>query len=82
MKTEEKVRAKLQELARKIGNNLPSDWGFILLTFPFGEGEGPMLYVAKAGREDALTAMQEFIDKNKADHKFGCDQWFEQHGPK
>jgi hypothetical protein len=60
---EQIVRDKLQSMARYIKAQLPGqDWGFILMCFPFGQGQ--ILYVANSERQDAVQAMREFIAKN------------------
>jgi hypothetical protein len=62
---DKEVRANLQRIARQVAIQLPGDWGFVLLAFPFGPG-GRMNYVANAGRADIVRAMYEFIEATKA----------------
>jgi len=61
---DEKVRADLQGLAQYVKRQLPSNWGFVILAFPFGSG-GRMNYVANAERSDVVRTMYEFIEGTK-----------------
>lgn len=71
---EQSVKANLQAIGRSIQLQLPGKhWGFILLTFPFGEG-GTCLYLANCRREDAIQAMREFFAKNIKNEQAFTDQ--------
>jgi hypothetical protein len=59
-----KVRRDLQALGRRVDDQLPYGWGFVVLAFPFGGG-GRMNYVANAQRADVVRAMYEFIEATK-----------------
>ncbi len=67
---EEIVKSKLQEIARKVDNELPEDFGFIVLTFKFNEkpDTAQMMYVSNANRDDVVKAMDEFIQKTKGNY--------------
>lgn len=67
---EEIVKSKLQGIARKVDNELPEDFGFIVLTFKFNEkpDTAQMMYVSNANREDVVKAMEEFIQKTKSNY--------------
>lgn len=54
----------LREMADVLKAKLPDNHGFILLTFPYGDDPGGRLtYTSTARREDALSAMKEFMLK-------------------
>lgn len=60
-------------LAKTVEQNIPNGYGFCLLLFPFGKGEGNrMQYISNANREDIVQAMKEWIKKTEADN-FGKD---------
>ena len=67
---EEIVKSKLQEIARKVDNELPEDFGFIVLTFKFNEkpDTAQMMYVSNVNRDDVVKAMDEFIQKTKGNY--------------
>ncbi len=67
---EEIVKSKLQKIARKVDNELPEDFGFIVLTFKFNEkpDTAQMMYVSNANRDDVVKAMDEFIQKTKGNY--------------
>lgn len=57
-----KDRNYLQLAAETLSMILPDGHGFILLSFPFGEGEqNRCAYVSNAKREDAINALKEFL---------------------
>lgn len=62
-KREENAREKLQELARAIDEELPQNWGFFLMVFPFGEEPGRMNYISNGKRQDVVRLMKEFLAK-------------------
>lgn len=70
MNQEEIVKSKLQEIARKVDNELPEDFGFIVLTFKFNAkpDTAQMMYVSNANRDDVIKAMEEFIQKTKGNY--------------
>jgi hypothetical protein len=52
----------LREAAEAAKAKLPDKYGFILLAFPFNnEGDGRLVYISNAQREQVLNAMKEFI---------------------
>ncbi len=68
--TNEEVQAKLRELGRIIGGQMPEGWGFTLLMFDYGEktglpGHDAVFYLSSADRGDMITAMKEFIKKQE-----------------
>lgn len=67
---EEIVKSKLQGIARKVDNELPEGFGFIVLTFKFNSkpDTSQMMYVSNANREDVVKAMEEFIQKTKSNY--------------
>lgn len=63
------VKGKMQEIARKVKEELPENWGFVVLAFEFGDSDGrEMLYVSNANREDVVKAMEEFAQKTKSNY--------------
>jgi hypothetical protein len=72
MTPEEYVKDKLQDLGKAVDDQIPVNYGFILLVFPFGSDEGIMQYVSNCQRLDALQSMREFIARNE-EADFGSD---------
>lgn len=71
-KNNELVKSKMQRIARKVDEELPSGYGFAVLVFNFGEGkDNEMMYVSNADRQDIVKAMEELIEKTK--DTFGND---------
>lgn len=70
MSEEEKVKSRMQNIARKVKEELPDDFGFVVLAFKFNE-KGEMIYVSNANREDVVKAMEEFAQKTK--NNYGND---------
>ena len=66
------VKGKMQRIARKVDEELPNGYGFVVLTFNFGEGiDNEMMYVSNDNRQDIVKAMKEWIEKTEND--FGND---------
>ena len=71
-KNNELVKSKMQRIARKVDEELPSGYGFAVLVFNFGEGkDNEIMYVSNADRQDIVKAMEEWIEKTK--DTFGND---------
>lgn len=68
---EEKVKGKMQDIARMIKKEIPNQYGFILLTFEHNTNAGSMIYVSDSDREDVIKAMEEFIEKTR--NSYGND---------
>jgi hypothetical protein len=64
MTPEEYIKDKLQDLGKAIDDQIPVNYGFILIVSPFGP-DGMMQYVSNCNRLDALQSMREFIARNK-----------------
>lgn len=63
------VKGKMQGIARKVEEELPRNWGFVVLAFEFGNSDGrEMLYASNANREDVVKAMEEFAQKTKSNY--------------
>lgn len=61
---QEYIKEHLSEIAKTIQDMLPKKSGFILFAFDFGEDDNRrMQYVSNAKREDAFTAIREFMQK-------------------
>lgn len=67
---EEKVKSKLQGIARKVNDELPEGFGFVVLSFSFNK-PGLMMYVSNANRDDIVQAMKEWIEKTE--NNYGND---------
>ncbi len=68
----EVVKNKMQKIAKKVDEELPEGYGFVVLTFNFGKGkDNEMMYVSNANRQDIVKAMKEWI--NKTENDFGND---------
>lgn len=67
---EEIVKGRLQSIAKKVNNELPKGFGFIVLSFAFNN-PGQMMYVSNANREDIVQAMKEWIEKTE--NNYGND---------
>lgn len=69
---QEQIKGKMQGIAKNIESQLPQGFGFVVLTFPFGENKGNLLmYASNANREDVCHAMTEFIQKTE--NNYGKD---------
>lgn len=64
MSDEEIVKRRMQSIARKVDEELPDNFGFVVLAFKFNE-KGEMIYVSNANREDVVKSMKEFIEKTE-----------------
>ena len=62
---DESSEKMLNEIGQILRSACPEGYGFSLLVFSFGEG-GNMFYTSNAQREDMIRAMQEFIQKFRA----------------
>lgn len=68
----EEIKSKMQTIAKKVDDELPKEFGFCVLVFPFGKTEdGQMMYVSNADRLDIVKSMEEWIEKTK--DTFGND---------
>lgn len=68
---EEKVKEKMQDIARMIKSEIPREFGFVLLTFAHESENWQMIYVSDSNREDVVKAMEEFIEKTKNNYGNG-----------
>lgn len=64
------LKEKMKNIARKVDEDLPQGFGFIVLAFRFN-AEGEMIYVSNANREGVVQAMKEFIEKTE--NNYGND---------
>lgn len=60
------VRERMQDIAQSVDDHLPEGYGFIVLTFEFGNRAGTFEYVANGKREDCVKAMKEFIERSES----------------
>lgn len=70
MEEEEFVKGKLQGIAKKVEEDLPKNFGFVVLAFKFNE-KGQLMYVSNDNRADVVNAMEEWIIKTK--NNYGND---------
>ena len=63
------VKGRMQKIARKVDEELPSGYGFVVLAFNFGEGKDiELMYVSNANRQDIFKAMKECIEKTEQNY--------------
>lgn len=72
---EKQAHDMIQEIMNEIKIRLPEGMGFTLLAYEFGdEKDRKMIYASNSNREDVISMMLEFINKNLDDPKmFGKD---------
>ncbi len=70
MSNEEIIKSRMQIIAKKVKEELPDGFGFVVLAFKFNE-KGEMIYVSNANREDVVKSMEEFIEKTE--NSYGND---------
>ncbi len=63
---DENARSRMQVIAQLVDEQLPRDWGFFVLVFPFNGQEGRTNYVSNAQRNDCIAAMKDWIKRAKA----------------
>lgn len=66
MTPQEYTQERMQHIARLIDDELPNDWGFFIMAFPYKLGPGRCNYVSKARRKDVLEMMKNFIARSEA----------------
>lgn len=73
MEQEEIVKGKMKTIAKKVDNELPEGFGFVVLAFKFNTipDTSQMMYVSNADRKDIVKAMKEWI--KKTENTFGND---------
>ena len=72
---EKQAQDMIREIMNEIKIRLPEGMGFALLAYEFGdEKDRKMIYASNSNREDVISMMLEFINKNLDDPKmFGKD---------
>ena len=72
---EKQAHDMIREIMNEIKIRLPEGMGFTLLAYEFGdEKDRKMIYASNSNREDVISMMLEFINKNLDDPKmFGKD---------
>lgn len=72
---EKQAQDMIREIMNEIKIRLPEGMGFTLLAYEFGdEKDRKMIYASNSNREDVISMMLEFINKNLDDPKmFGKD---------
>lgn len=72
MENNELVKSKMQLIAKKVDEELPEGYGFVVLAFPFGESpNNELMYASNANRVDIVKVMEEWIIKTG--NNFGND---------
>ena len=59
------VQEKLRKLALGIIEEIPPEWGFVLMTFPIGDKLGRMNYISNGKHEDVIKLLRDFVYRNK-----------------
>lgn len=63
MKPDQYTRDQMQQIGRLVDNEIPVDWGFLVLVFPTEGQEGRANYISNiTDREAIKQLMAEFID--------------------
>ena len=68
---DENVREKMQQVARMVDEEIPANWGFIVMVFPLGDQSGRLNYVTNGKREDVLAMLTRFIEEARHQEKWG-----------
>lgn len=66
-----RIKNILMDMARILGREVPSGWGFTLFLFSFGPG-GHLFYISSANREDMISTINEWLahqEKEKQKHE-------------
>jgi hypothetical protein len=64
-KNPNEVREQMQKLARGVQEELPPDWGFIIMAFPINDPLGRLNYISNGNRDAVLKLLKEFLYRNK-----------------
>lgn len=64
------VQEKLQKLARGIIEEIPPQWGFILMAFPLDKS-GRLNYVSNGKRSAVMDLLRKFVNRTKTPGAFG-----------
>lgn len=67
--TMNKLARMLDEIFNGIDESQPKRWGFVLLTFKFGEKDNRLNYISNASRKDVISAMKKWIAAQEASMK-------------
>ena len=72
-KLEELAKQRMQQIAKKVKEELPEGFGFVVLAFEFdaAPNTAQMMYVSNANRDDVEKAMEEWIEKTR--NSYGND---------
>jgi len=57
-----RVKDKLQKMAKYLNARTPTGWGFALMMFEFGDDGDNFQWVSNAGRADMVKALREYAD--------------------
>lgn len=72
-KLEELAKQRMQQIAKKVKEELPEGFGSVVLAFEFdaAPNTAQMMYVSNANRDDVEKAMEEWIEKTR--NSYGND---------
>ena len=59
----ERVKARLQKIAKMVENKLPRGWGFAVFAFTFDDVHRNMQWVSNADRASMIKTMREMADR-------------------
>lgn len=59
------IKQVLRDIAVRIKNMLPKEWGFTLFLFSYGEDRS-LFYISSARREDMISSVKEWLAKQDA----------------
>lgn len=59
------TRERMTKIANLVDEELPANWGFIVMAFPLGGEPGRMNYVSNAKREHVIRELEQFLERCK-----------------
>ena len=67
----ERIKRRMRQIINNVEQQIPDGWGVVVLTFPFSQNNGELIYGSNANREDVVNCMKEFIEKTE--NNYGND---------
>jgi hypothetical protein len=61
---DEFIQNRLHEIAKSIQKWIPTNWGFTIFLFGFGENQ-PLFYISSARRDDMIKTVKEWLEKQE-----------------
>lgn len=65
------VQERLHKLALGITEEIPADWGFVLIAFPAGDKQGRLCYVSNGSRSCVMDLLRKFVKRTTTPGAFG-----------